>query len=181
VHGFIKQSGGHVRIYSEPGVGTTVKLYLPRADADRASSPSAVDAPDHSQATQAVVLVVEDDASVRAFVCDGVRDLGHRVIAAESVASALAALDAAPEIELILTDVVMPGATGRVLADEARKRRPGLPVVFMTGYTRNAIVHNGVLDSGALLLNKPFTLAQLSTKLKEALAATAPEAKDVAS
>ena len=93
------------------------------------------------------------------------------MIAAESVAAALAALDAAPEIELVLTDVVMPGATGRVLADEARRRRPGLPVVFMTGYTRNAIVHNGVLDPGALLLNKPFTLAQLAAKLKEALAA----------
>ncbi len=114
---------------------------------------------------------------MRAFVCDGVRDLGHRVIEAESVQTALAALDAAPEIELILTDVVMPGATGRALADEARKRRPRLPVVFMTGYTRNAIVHNGVLDAGSLLLNKPFTLAQLSAKLKEALTARLPMRK----
>ncbi|HEY3815199.1 MAG TPA: CHASE3 domain-containing protein [Caulobacteraceae bacterium] len=174
VHGFLKQSGGHVKIYSEPRVGTTVKLYLPRADGDRVAAPPGAHVPDPLEAGQAVVLVVEDDAHVRAFVCDGVRDLGHRVIEAESVKTALAALDVAPEIELILTDVVMPGATGRVLADEARKKRPGLPVVFMTGYTRNAIVHNGVLDAGALLLNKPFTLKQLSAKLREALAAGKP-------
>ncbi|HWE45877.1 MAG TPA: CHASE3 domain-containing protein [Caulobacteraceae bacterium] len=173
VHGFIKQSGGHVKIYSECGVGTTVKLYLPRAASDRATAAMTAHTPDQAEAGQAVVLVVEDDASVRAFVCDGVRDLGHRVIEAQSVETALAALDAAPEIELILTDVVMPGATGRVLADEARKRRPDLPVVYMTGYTRNAIVHNGVLDPGALLLNKPFTLKQLASKLKEALGSAA--------
>ena len=180
VHGFIKQSGGHVKIYSEPGVGTTVKLYLPRAAADRATAPLSAHTPDHADAGQAVVLVVEDDTAVRAFVCDGVRDLGHRVIEAESVKAALEQLDATPEIELILTDVVMPGATGRVLADEAQRRRPNLPVVFMTGYTRNAIVHNGVLDPGALLLNKPFTLKQLAAKLKEALASveTAEDASE---
>jgi signal transduction histidine kinase/ActR/RegA family two-component response regulator len=171
VHGFLRQSKGHVKIYSEVGVGTTVKLYLPRAAADLAPVRASAATPDAEDASKSLILVVEDDAQVRAFVCDGVRELGHRVIEAENVERALAALDAAPDVDLILTDVVMPGATGRTLADEARRRRPGLAVVFMTGYTRNAIVHNDVLDPGALLLSKPFTLAQLAAKLREALAA----------
>jgi signal transduction histidine kinase/ActR/RegA family two-component response regulator len=173
VHGLLRQSNGHVKIYSEVGVGTTVKLYIPRAVGSLKSGPppSAVGAAaDKANLPETVVLVVEDDAAVRAFVCDAVRALGHQVIEAENAETALTALDSARQIQLILTDVVMPGPSGRALADEARRRRPDVPVVFMTGYTRNAIVHNGVLDRGALLLSKPFTLAQLAAKLKEALA-----------
>jgi signal transduction histidine kinase len=171
VHGFLKQSRGHVKIYSEPGMGTTVKLYLPRADGHGTAETATADGPAERPAPgQATVLVVEDDASVRAFASDALRDLGYDVIEADGVPAALEQLDTRPQIALILTDVVMPGASGRVLADAARAKRPGLPVVFMTGYTRNAIVHNGVLDAGSLLLTKPFTMAQLAAKLKQALA-----------
>ncbi len=169
VHGFLKQSKGHVKVYSEPSIGTTVKLYLPRAQGDAPHAPAPTAMIDRTESAGGLVLVVEDDAAVRAFACDALRDLGHQVIEADNVANALGRLDATPEVMLILTDVVMPGGTGRVLADEARKRRPDVPVIFMTGYTRNAIVHNGVLDAGAMLLSKPFTLAQLAAKVKEAL------------
>ncbi|HEX4367249.1 MAG TPA: ATP-binding protein, partial [Rhodopila sp.] len=170
VHGFLKQSRGHVKVYSEPSIGTTVKLYLPRAEGPDVAAAAPALIIERGDPTKALTLVVEDDAAVRAFACDALRDLGHRVIEADNVQNAIAQLKAQPEIELILTDVVMPGGTGRVLAEEAQKLRPGLPVIFMTGYTRNAIVHNGVLDAGSRLLSKPFTLAQLAAKVKEALA-----------
>ena len=117
------------------------------------------------------VLLVEDDALVRASAAEALRDLGHDVVEAGGVEEALGLLDRHPEIGLVLTDVVMPEATGRVLADAVAQRRPALPVVFMTGYTRNAIVHNGVVDAGAFLISKPFTAAQLAAKIQEALAA----------
>jgi signal transduction histidine kinase/ActR/RegA family two-component response regulator len=170
VHGFIKQSGGHVRIYSEVGVGTTVKLYLPRSQADLAK-PAAVatrsQAPGRRDLT---VLVVEDEAGVRDFAVEALTELGYDVIAADGAKMALEQLDAHPEVTLMLTDVVMPETNGRVLAEQARKRRPALKVVFMTGYTRNAIVHNGVLDAGTHLVSKPFTVAQLGAELDATLA-----------
>jgi CheY-like chemotaxis protein len=115
------------------------------------------------------VLVVEDDDSVRALTVEMVRDLGYRVVAAESGVAALRALDGAAEVALLLTDVVMPDMNGRKLADAALARRPTLRVLFTTGYTRNAIVHNGVLDPGVHLIAKPFTLEALAAKIHEVL------------
>ena len=168
VHGFVKQSGGHVKLYSELGGGTTVKLYLPRArqathaEADLTQQPLAA-------VSGAVVLVVEDDAEVRAFACGALADLGYKALEAGDGEAALVILRRTQDIALLLTDVVMPGMNGRALAAAALELRPDLKVLFMTGYTRNAIVHNGVLDHDARLITKPFTLAVLASRLNEAL------------
>jgi signal transduction histidine kinase len=170
VHGFIKQSGGHVRIYSEAGVGTTVKLYLPRSQTDLnrpAAGAIRSRAPGRRDLT---VLVVEDEIGVREFAVEALSELGYDVISADGAKTALEQLDAHPEVALMLTDVVMPETNGRVLAEEARRRRPKLRVVFMTGYTRNAIVHNGVVDPDSHLVSKPFTVVQLGAELEAALA-----------
>lgn len=167
VHGFIKQSGGHVKIYSEPGVGTTVKLYMPRHTGPLDAETPAPAAPQGP--ILCTVLVAEDEAGVRAFTAEALRELGCNVVEAENAAEALVKLGANPEIAVLLTDVVMPGDNGRKLADEAVRRRPDLKVIYMTGYTRNAIVHNGMLDPGTNLLSKPFTVAQLELELKSVL------------
>jgi signal transduction histidine kinase/CheY-like chemotaxis protein len=169
VHGFVKQSGGHVKIYSEPGRGTTLKLYLPRSRAAAdAHDTGAEPAPDEA-ASGTWVLVVEDEAAVREFACSALRDLGYRTHEAMNGRTALEVLEAHSEIELLLTDVVMPDMSGRDLSEQALGVRPDLKVLYMTGYTRNAIVHNGVLDSDARLLTKPFTLSNLASKVREAL------------
>jgi signal transduction histidine kinase/CheY-like chemotaxis protein len=170
VHGFIKQSGGHLRIYSEVGVGTTVKLYLPRSQTEIDSPTAGTTRSQAPGRRELTVLVVEDEIGVREFAVEALSDLGYDVIAADGAKAALAQLEAHPEVALMLTDVVMPETNGRVLAEEARRRRPSLRVVFMTGYTRNAIVHNGVLDAGTHLVSKPFTVAQLGAELEAALA-----------
>jgi CheY-like chemotaxis protein len=115
--------------------------------------------------------VVEDDAEVRAYSVESLRSLGYRVIEAGEAEAALRALEAHPEISLLFTDVGLPGLDGRRLADEALRRRPGLPVLFTTGYARNAIAHNNVLDQGLHLLTKPFTVEQLATKVRAVLGA----------
>jgi signal transduction histidine kinase/ActR/RegA family two-component response regulator len=174
VQGFIKQSGGHIRIYSEVGVGTTVKLYLPRSqtDLDRpVAGALRSEAPGRRDLT---VLVVEDEIGVREFAVEALGELGYDVISADGAKAALEQLGAHPEVALMLTDVVMPETNGRVLAEEARRRWPKLRVVFMTGYTRNAIVHNGVVDAGAHLVSKPFSVAQLGAELEAALAEPVP-------
>ncbi|MDF2619712.1 MAG: integral rane sensor hybrid histidine kinase [Xanthobacteraceae bacterium] len=168
VHGFVKQSGGHVKIYSELGHGTTVKLYFPRYTGEMpAEQPAAGEVAGDGNAE--VVLLVEDDAQVRAMSRAMLDELGYRVIEAESGAAALRELEAHPEIRVLLTDVVMPAMNGRQLATAALAVRPDLKVIFTTGYTRNAIIHNGVLDHGVHLLIKPFTLGGLAAKLKEVL------------
>jgi signal transduction histidine kinase len=170
VHGFIKQSGGHVRIHSAVGVGTTVKLYLPRSLAEAGPTVLSAIGPEGGVRRGITVLLVEDEAGVREFAAEALSDLGFDVLAAEGAARALDLLDRSPEVGLLLTDVVMPEANGRDLADEALRRRPDLRVVFMTGYTQDAIVHHGVVDPGARLVTKPFTLATLSAELDAALA-----------
>ena len=171
VFGFVKQSGGHVRIYSELGRGTTVKVYLPRyfGDAKEAArssfDPRAVEA----QAVTETILVVEDEIRLRELTCAGLRELGYSVHEAANGTDALKLIDSLPTLHCLFTDIVMPDMTGRVLADEAVKRRPDLKVLYTTGYTRNAVVHNGVLDPGVNFLAKPFMLQDLAVKLRTVL------------
>jgi len=169
VYGFAKQSRGHVKLYSEPGQGTTVKLYVPRTREGARQTERATqrDAP---RGRDEKVLVVEDDELVRQFVAQQVAALGYQVLTAADGAQALEVLQAHADVDLLFTDVVMPGGMdGRQLADAARRERPDLPVLFTSGYTENAIVHQGRLDPGVLLLNKPYRLADLAEKLRQAL------------
>ncbi|MGB3335835.1 MAG: ATP-binding protein [Devosia sp.] len=166
VFGFVKQSNGHIKIYSELGHGTTMKIYLPRfhgaADAPRFADHQSLEVGSRGE----VVLLVEDDEQVRALTGQMLRDLGYGVIEARGGLEALDAIDAHPEARLLFTDVVMPDMNGRQLADEALRRRPDLKVLFTTGYTRNAVVHNGILDPGVNLLQKPASLEQLASKIR---------------
>lgn len=169
VYGFVKQSGGHVKIYSEVGQGTCVKLYLPRHHGDGAllelSSEPLV--PPRARQGEAV-LVVEDDPDVRAYTVEMVRDLGYQVVSAANGFAALHVLHAQPELRLLFTDVGLPGGmNGRQLADEAILRRPGIKVLFTTGYARNAIVHHGRLDPGVEVIFKSFTYSDLAGKLRK--------------
>lgn len=171
VFGFIKQSGGHAKIYSELGVGTTVKLYLPRyygEDRTVDATPRGVADTPVARADE-IVLVVEDDDRVRHLSVDTLRELGYTVVQASDAAQALAVLSLQPRVDLLFTDIVMPDMNGRLLADRAVAQRPGLKVLYTTGYSRNAIVHNGVLDPGVNFLAKPFTVEQLALKVREVL------------
>jgi signal transduction histidine kinase/CheY-like chemotaxis protein len=170
VFGFVKQSGGHVALYSEPGQGTTVKLYLPRfSGADPAQlAPTPIDQIPEGKATE-IVLVVEDEQRVRHFAVDALRELGYTAISAASPDEALQALREQPEITMLFTDIVMPDMTGRQLADAALELRPGLKILFTTGYTRNAVVHNGMLDVGVAFLPKPYGMGDLARKIRDVL------------
>lgn len=168
VHGFVRQSGGHVKIYSEPGAGTTVKIYLPRFYGAEDSVPAqdaAVKPAQRLDAGRYTILVVEDDAKVRASSTALLRELGYNVLEASGAREALDILEKRTDVSLLFTDIVMPEVNGRKLADEATARWPRLKVLFTTGFTRNAIVHHGVLDPGVELIAKPFTLAQLEEKV----------------
>lgn len=179
VHGFLKQSKGHIKLYSEIGVGTTVKLYLPRDTANRELPADIehrpVNTDDRSRHT---ILIVEDDPGVRSFVVSAARELRFTVIEADGAAVALERLEQHPEISVLLTDVVMPGTGGRQLVDRALERRPELQVIYMTGYTRNAIVHNGMLDPGTRLLTKPFTMDELERELEDVVSSAAKNSPD---
>lgn len=170
VYGFVRQSGGHAKIYSEPGHGTSVKLYMPRqvgahaAEADVEQAAAGL----HGDGKE-LILVVEDEPAMRALSVETLQELGYRVLEADSGPTALRLLDAHADVSLLFTDVVMPGMNGRKLADEARRRRPDLKVLFTTGYTRNAVVHNGVLDPGVHLIGKAFTLDELAARVREVL------------
>jgi len=172
VYGFIKQSGGHIRVYSERGHGTTVKIYLPRFygplpdnDTGTVSRATPVCGGDET------VLVCEDDDKVRAYTVDVLKELGYRVMEADNGAAALQALETASEpIDLLFTDVILPGGmTGADIAQQARAQQPGLRILFATGYARNAIIHHGRLDPGVELLTKPFTYAELAAKVRDML------------
>ena len=169
VYGFVKQSGGHVTLYSEPGVGTNVKVYLPRSFGPAEKDQTAAEILPAPGSSGEIVLLVEDNDSVRAFSGNVLRELGYQVIEVAEAAPALVMLTGAQKIDLLFTDVVLPGMSGRVLADEARKLRPGLKVLFTTGYSRNAIVQQGRLEPGVQLISKPFTVDQLALKVREIL------------
>jgi PAS domain S-box-containing protein len=169
VYGFAKQSGGHVRIYSELGRGTTVKLYLPRHfGAEVAVLAQAARLPTAASRAE-TVLVVEDEDSVRQMSCEALLELGYTVHAAASGEEALRICDAIGRVDVLFTDIVMPGMTGRQLADALRRKGQVLKVLYTTGYTRNAVVHNGVLDPGVVFLPKPFTVEDLAMKLRAVL------------
>ena len=172
VYGFVKQSGGHVKIYSEQNEGTTVKIYLPRFLGDHGDSDNQVtQSPLPIASEEEMILVVEDDEDVRANTTTMLRELGYQVLEASDGPSALQILEGGLGIDLLFTDVGLPGGVnGRQLADRARLKRPGLKVLFTSGYARNAIVHQGRLDPGVELLSKPFTLRQLATKVRQMLA-----------
>jgi PAS domain S-box-containing protein len=170
VYGFVRQSAGHVKVYSEPGEGTIVKIYLPRHVGDE-DFPQAVE---HSRAAARAIgteriLVVEDDDALRACTVEMLSELGYDVLEAPGAAAALQILERRRDIDLLFTDVVMPGINGRQLADEAVRRRPQLKVLFTTGYTRNAIVHHGRLDPGVQMIGKPFSYEELGAKLRTLL------------
>ncbi|AHB47793.1 histidine kinase [Hyphomicrobium nitrativorans NL23] len=169
VYGFVKQSGGHVKIYSEIGQGSTVKIYLPRHYAVEAERHDVVVHEVIRAKGAETVLLVEDDVRVLELTTASLRELGYTVLVAGGAKDALAQLDSDVEIDLLLTDIVMPEMNGRKLADAAEKLRPGLKVIFMTGFTKNAVVHNGVLDPGVNFLAKPFSLEELSAKICEVL------------
>jgi CheY-like chemotaxis protein len=170
VYGFVKQSGGHVKIYSEIGQGTTVKVYLPRHHAHPMADDASRERFETPTGTlEQIILVVEDEAAVRHMSVDALRELGYTVIQAADANQALEQLTVQPRIDLLFTDIVMPDINGRVLADRALAMRPELKVLFTTGYTRNAVVHNGILDAGVAFLPKPFTIEQLATKVRAVL------------
>lgn len=167
VYGFVKQSGGHIKIYSEQGHGTTIKLYLPPGEgtADVAAS-----AAPHAEGGAETIFVVEDDTLVRNFVTAQLQSLGYRTVAAADSKAALQLIEAGQAFDLLFTDVVIPGGmSGRELAEEVAKRRPGLKVLYTSGYTDNAIVHHGKLDDGVMLLTKPYRRNQLAEMIRKAL------------
>jgi PAS domain S-box-containing protein len=167
VYGFVKQSGGHIKIYSEEGHGTTIKLYLPpgqgTTEAAGAIAPQA-------EGGAEMIFVVEDDVLVRNFVTAQLQSLGYKTVSAGDSKAALEMIEAGQEFDLLFTDVVIPGGmSGRELADEIARRRPGVKVLYTSGYTDNAIVHHGKLDDGVMLLTKPYRRNQLAEMIRKAL------------
>jgi CheY-like chemotaxis protein len=167
VYGFVKQSGGHVKIYSESEHGTTVKIYLPRA-----TGGTLIEEKTETNAAKPGrgerILVVEDDQQVRSYAVETLSDLRYDVSEAADAETALSTFKN-QRFDLLLTDVVLPGMNGRQLADQLRAEQPDLRVLFMTGYSRNAIVHHGRLDPGVEMVQKPVTAAELAAKIEEIL------------
>jgi CheY-like chemotaxis protein len=169
VYGFARQSGGTVELDTEEGRGTTVRLYLPRSTGQAEMTA----APVHATGTprgHETILVVEDDALVRGYVIAQLGGLGYRTLVASDGMSALALVDQGLAFDLLFTDMIMPGGmNGRELADAVRKRRPGVKVLYTSGYTDDAIVHEGHLDPGVSLLSKPYRKSDLAQKIREVL------------
>jgi PAS domain S-box-containing protein len=167
VYGFVKQSGGHVQLYSEPGLGTTVRLYLPVRDEALAAPASVPAAASDAAARGETVLLVEDDARVRQVSHRRLLELGYAVLQAENGPTALKVLDDGAAIDLLFTDIVMPGGmTGVDLAHEARRRRPGLKILFTSGYADPGMLQGGLLATDAGWLGKPYTMRELQAKLR---------------
>jgi PAS domain S-box-containing protein len=181
VYGIVKQSGGYIWVYSEPGRGTTFKIYLPRV-AERAESPALVVSSAESAAAEPgteTILLVEDEANLRYLARQFLEKQGYRVIeAADGVVAMQIAVAHEGVIHLLLTDVIMPGMNGRELAQRMSEIRPNTKVLYMSGYTENVIGHNGTLDAGVRLLQKPFTLRDLKSKVREVLDSTSIPRED---
>jgi signal transduction histidine kinase/ActR/RegA family two-component response regulator len=170
VYGFVKQSHGHIKIYSEEGHGTTVRIYLPQATG--AAQPAELASAASIEGGDETILIVEDDDLVRTFVIGQIQSLGYRTLAAVNAKEALAVIDGLDEIDLLFTDMIMPGSmNGRQLADEALRRRPALKILFTSGYSNEAIIHHGHLDPGVLLLAKPYRKSDLAQMIRSALVA----------
>ncbi|MBV8652653.1 MAG: PAS domain S-box protein [Alphaproteobacteria bacterium] len=178
VYGFAKQSGGHLKLYSEPGQGTTVRLYLPKSESGVSGGEGSLTTPDPRRepaplpehAGGEAILVVEDDPMVRALTVRILTGLGYRTSEAQDAVAASSVLDTVGPVDLLLTDVVLPhGVSGPELARQAQARWPALQVLYMSGYTRNAIIHNGVLDQGVSLLTKPFLKQELALAVRDCL------------
>jgi PAS domain S-box-containing protein len=170
VYGFVKQSGGHIKIYSEVDQGTTVKIYLPRytsrVEEEEEVQPEALGQSEKGE----VILIVEDDDDLRSYIAEVLRGLGYRVLAAPHANAALSILEQrSTRVDLLLTDVVMPGINGRELGRRAQQIRPALRVLYMTGYSRNAVVHHGRLEEGVELLQKPITQTHLAARVRDLL------------
>ena len=168
VYGFVKQSGGHIRIYSEEGHGTTVRMYLPRhlAKGDTASPAADAAAPARQAKAGTTVLVVEDEAVVRALIVEALEGLGYSTLEASDGPAGLRVLQSGAAIHLVVTDVGLPGMNGRQMADAARQLRPALKVLFITGYAHNAAVGNHLLEAGMQMVAKPFALDTLAAKVR---------------
>jgi CheY-like chemotaxis protein len=172
IYGFARQSGGQVRLHSVPGQGTTVTIYLPRDG--HAAQPEAVPASlsDAPRATGAeTVLVVDDEESIRMLVTETLGDLGYRAIEAADGPAALRALSGDRHVDLLVTDVGLPGMNGRQLADAIRSTRPGLKVLFITGYAENAVLNHGHLEAGMHVITKPFAMEALASRIREIITA----------
>jgi CheY-like chemotaxis protein len=168
VYGFVKQSAGHIKIYTEEGHGTTIKMYLPPAAGDLPASEASTEPA--IQGGHETILVVEDDKLVRDYVLTQLHSLGYVTLDAANAAQALALVAAGNAFDLLFTDVIMPGTmNGRQLANELQRRNPDVKVLFTSGYTENAIIHHGRLDSGVLLLAKPYRKSDLAIMIRKAL------------
>jgi len=168
VYGFIKQSAGHIKIYSEEGYGTTIKMYLPPGTGVSQTAEAAFIA--EIESGHETILVVEDDRLVREYVLTQLRSLGYVTLDAGNAAEALAIIEAGHRFDLLFTDIIMPGTmNGRQLADAILKKRPDLKVLFTSGYTENAIIHHGRLDTGVLLLAKPYRKSDLARMIRKAI------------
>ncbi|ODN67462.1 Blue-light-activated protein [Methylophaga muralis] len=170
VYGFARQSLGHINIYSERGQGTTIRLYLPRSPVEISTADNPPALPIQPKTGKEHILVVEDDDLVRSYVISQLEFIGYQVISASNGQEAMEIIQSDAHIDLLFTDVVMPGGiSGRDLSDKAQRIRPQLKVLFTSGYTENSIVHHGRLDPGVMLLSKPYSRDELSTKIRQAL------------
>jgi CheY-like chemotaxis protein len=169
IYGFVKQSNGHIKIYSEQGHGTTVRIYLP--EAGRPAEPAAMAPSQNIEGGHETILIVEDDPLVRAFVVGIVESFGYVALTAVNAVEALAYIKSNSEIDLLFTDMILPGVfNGRQLAEIARQSRPLLKVLFTSGYSNETIIHNGHLDADVLMLTKPYRRLDLSQMIRTALA-----------
>jgi CheY-like chemotaxis protein len=170
IHGFTRQSGGQVRIYSEPGKGTTVCLYLPRFAGPAEDVGCAAAAPAETAGQGETVLVIDDEPTVRMLMVEVLEELGYRVLEAHDGPSGLKILNSGARVDLLITDVGLPGGmNGRQVADAAREHRPDLKVLFVTGYAENAAIGNGLLEGGMRVITKPFVMSTLGEKAREML------------